>query len=73
MKILFAIQATGNGHLSRAREVIPYLEKHGDLDIMVSGSDAEVSVPYPVKYNKHGLGFTFGSKGGVNYWSTLKN
>jgi len=72
VKILFAIQATGNGHLSRAREVIPYLEKHGELDIMVSGSDAEVSVPYPVKYSKHGLGFTFGSKGGVNYWSTLK-
>ncbi len=72
MKILFAIQATGNGHLSRAREVIPFLQQHGELDIMVSGSDAEVSLPYAVKYRKHGLGFTFGSKGGVNYWSTFK-
>ncbi len=72
MKILFAVQATGNGHLSRAREVIPYMQQHGELDIMVSGSDAEVSVPYPIKYSKHGLGFTFGNKGGVNYWSTLK-
>ena len=26
MKILYAIQGTGNGHVSRAREIIPILK-----------------------------------------------
>ena len=33
MKILYAIQGTGNGHISRAREIIPLLQKYGELDI----------------------------------------
>ena len=24
MKVLYAIQSTGNGHISRAKEIIPY-------------------------------------------------
>ena len=27
MKILYAIQGTGNGHISRARDIIPVLQK----------------------------------------------
>ena len=38
MKILYAIQGTGNGHLSRARDIIPILQKKGDVDILVSGT-----------------------------------
>ena len=33
MKILFAIQGTGNGHLSRARDVYPELLKYGQVDV----------------------------------------
>ena len=29
MNILYAIQGTGNGHVSRAREVLPTLKKNG--------------------------------------------
>jgi hypothetical protein len=29
MKILYAVQATGNGHISRAIELMPHLEKYG--------------------------------------------
>jgi len=50
MKILYAIQGTGNGHLSRARDIIPLLQKKGELDILVSGIQADVELPYPVKY-----------------------
>ena len=28
MKILYAVQKTGNGHLARAQEIIPILEKY---------------------------------------------
>ncbi len=72
MKILFAIQGTGNGHISRARDIIPHLQKYGDLDILVSGTQAEVTVGHPVKYQLHGFSFVFGKNGGVNHWETFR-
>jgi hypothetical protein len=71
MKILYAIQGTGNGHLSRARDIIPILEKKGALDVLISGTQADVSVEYPVKYSMNGLSFVFGKKGGVDLKQTL--
>ena len=62
MKILYAIQGTGNGHISRARDIIPILEKKGTLDILVSGTQADVDVGYPVKYKLKGMSFIFGKK-----------
>ena len=45
MKILFAIQGTGNGHLSRAKEIIPYLIKYADVDLLVSGTQSQIELP----------------------------
>ncbi len=74
MKILYAIQGTGNGHLSRAVDIVPELKKHGKVDLFVSGAQAEISLPYPVKYTSKGLSFYFGKSGGINFYKTfLKN
>ncbi|AYN65961.1 glycosyl transferase [Euzebyella marina] len=71
MKVLYAIQGTGNGHLSRARDVIPVLQnKKIDLDILVSGTQADIQIPFPVKYQLSGWSFIFGKKGGVDMWRT---
>ena len=70
MKVLYAIQGTGNGHLSRAREVIPELQKHCEIDLLVSGHQSNVKLPFDVKYNLRGLSFIFGKKGGVDVWNT---
>src|SRR5258708_3702038 len=72
MKILFAIQGTGNGHISRAREIVPLLQQYGELDLLVSGTEAEVTLAQPIKYRLHGASFVFGSKGGVDKWATYK-
>lgn len=72
MKILFAVQGTGNGHLSRARDIYPELKKYGEVDILVSGYQADLSLPYPVKYRLKGLSFIFGKHGGVSLWHTLR-
>lgn len=72
MKILYAIQGTGNGHLSRARDIIPLLQQKGEVDILVSGTEAEVELPYPVKYKLKGLSFVFGKKGGIDLLATYK-
>lgn len=72
VKILFAIQGTGNGHLSRARDIYPELCKYGEVDVLISGIQADVEVPFPVKYKLYGMSFIFGSKGGVDIWLTAK-
>jgi len=72
MKILYAIQGTGNGHISRAREIVPLLQRHGELDLLVSGTEAEVSLSQPLKYKFHGFSFVFGTSGGVDNWATFK-
>jgi uncharacterized protein (TIGR00661 family) len=72
MKILYAIQGTGNGHISRARDVIPELQKKGDVDILISGTEADVSLGFPIKYRLKGLSFVFGKKGGIDLLSTYK-
>jgi len=70
MKILYAIQGTGNGHLSRARDIIPLLQNKCEVDILVSGYQSDVELPFPVKYHTKGLSFIFGKKGGVDLWNT---
>ena len=42
MKIFYAIQGTGNGHISRAEQLYPYLQKHGEVDFFLSGSNAQL-------------------------------
>tara|TARA_R110002072_G_scaffold9348_28_gene45645 strand:+ start:804 stop:1847 length:1044 start_codon:yes stop_codon:yes gene_type:complete len=74
MKILYAIQGTGNGHICRAKEIIPYLQKYGDLDILVSGIQSDIALPFEVTYAFKGMSFVFGKKGGIDLLNTyVKN
>lgn len=73
MRILYAIQGTGNGHISRAREIVPLLHQYGELDLLISGTQADVSLIENVKYELHGFSFIFGKKGGVNHYETWRS
>lgn len=70
MKVLYAIQGTGNGHIARAREIIPVLEKKCTTHILVSGTQYDLSFPFSVKYKYTGISFIFGKKGGIDIWNT---
>ncbi len=73
MKILYAVQGTGNGHITRAQAIIPELKKHVDaLDILISGFAYNLDFPFKVKYKLKGMSFVFGKDGGIDYWSTIK-
>lgn len=72
MKVLYAIQGTGNGHITRAREIVPILEKMCDLDLLISGIQVDLNIPHQVKYRHKGMSFIFGKKGGVDIWDTYK-
>jgi uncharacterized protein (TIGR00661 family) len=71
MKILYALQGTGNGHLARAIELYPELCKYGQVDILISGTQADIQFPFPIKYSFHGLSFIFGKHGGIDQWATI--
>jgi len=73
LKILYAIQGTGNGHVSRARDFIPYLQQHFELDILISGTQVDVSLPQQITYRKKGASFIFGKNGGIDYWNTINS
>ena len=71
MKILYAIQGTGNGHISRSKEVLKYLVKEADVDILVSERQHEVNLGFKIKYQLEGLGFVFGKNGGIDYYNSI--
>ena len=71
MKILYAIQGTGNGHLCRAMDVIPCLQQFGEVDVLISGIQADIKLPFDIKYRLHGMSFIFGKSGGVDLWKTF--
>ena len=72
LRILYAIQGTGNGHLARATEIVPLLNQLGRTDVLVSGIQGDLQLPFPVKYQFYGLSFIFGKRGGVSFWQTIR-
>ena len=67
MKIFYAVQATGNGHISRAMELLPYLEKFGKVDIFLSGANSTLQLQAPIKYRSKGLSLFYTCNGKLNY------
>lgn len=72
MRILYGIQCTGNGHITRSINIINELRKHVTVDVVTSGSHSEVPVPFTVKYRLSGLSYYFGKNGSYDYWRTVK-
>ncbi len=72
MKVLYAIQATGNGHISRARDIIPVLQQKCELDILISGTQADVVLPYEIKYRYKGMSLLYNKKGSLDFTKTVR-
>lgn len=71
MKILYSVQATGNGHISRAMELYPYLQQYGEVDIFLSGANSTLEIDYPIKYRSKGLSLFYTCQGKLSYTKTL--
>ena len=72
MKIFYAVQATGNGHISRAMELVPHLQPYGTVDIFLSGANSSLVLDAPVKYRSNGLSLFYNCAGGLDYWKMMK-
>jgi uncharacterized protein (TIGR00661 family) len=73
MKLLYAIQGTGNGHIARAGDIIPILKRYGELDLFVSGAQADIKLSFKVKHKSKGLSFYFGKGGGIDLIKTFRH
>ena len=73
MKIFYAVQATGNGHISRAMELLPHLSKYGEIDIFFSGNNANLKLDAPIKYRSKGLSLYYTCTGKLNYVKIARN
>jgi uncharacterized protein (TIGR00661 family) len=71
MKILYSVQATGNGHISRAMELLPHLKPYGEVDIFLSGANSTLELDYPIKYRSKGLSLFYTCEGKLDYKKTF--
>lgn len=67
MKILYAVQATGNGHISRATQLLPYLQRYGKVDVLLSGANSQLQTDLPCRYRSMGLSLFYNTSGGLQY------
>jgi len=72
-RIFYAVQATGNGHVSRAQQLYPYLQKFGEVDFFLSGNNANLDFNLPVKYRSKGCSLHYSKCGGLNYFDVVRN
>ncbi|MFT4202986.1 MAG: glycosyltransferase family protein [Chitinophagaceae bacterium] len=72
MKIFYAVQATGNGHIARIKELLPYLKKYGTVDVFLSGENCSLDPGFEIAYRSKGLGFFYNNSGGLDYLKTIR-
>jgi uncharacterized protein (TIGR00661 family) len=72
MKIFYAVQATGNGHISRAMQLLPYLRRYGQVDIFLSGANSQLSLDAPVRYRSNGVCLFYNESGGLDYRKIIR-
>lgn len=69
-KILYGINCTGQGHISRARTLIPCLKKYANVEILLSGKKQKIELPFQIHHHYRGISFVY-EKGKVNWKKTL--
>ena len=74
MKIFYAVQATGNGHISRAETLLPYLQEYGEVDVFLSGNNYALKSDLPIAYRSKGLSLKYDKQNGsIDIWDTFKS
>ena len=70
INVLYGINATGQGHINRARKLVPLLSKHVNIDLLISGAKQKVELPKKPTYSYKGLTFYY-QKGRINWLKTI--
>lgn len=70
MRILYGVQGTGHGHISRAKVVIPLLREVADVDVLISGYNFNLELDGKIAFKKRGISLSYDSKGAVDVFET---
>jgi uncharacterized protein (TIGR00661 family) len=54
----------------RAKEIVPVLRRFCETDVLISGYQSDLELPFDVRFRLRGLSFIFGRKGGVDIRKT---
>ena len=71
MKILYAFQGTGNGHMARAQEIIPILKKYASVDTLISGHQSQLKADFAIDFQYRGISLLYNKTGGLSYRKTF--
>ncbi len=71
MKILYAFQGTGNGHVARARDLVPRFKRYAEVDVLVAGTQSDLDLGINITYRLFGLNMVYNKKGAVSYGQSL--
>lgn len=71
MKILYAFQGTGNGHIARAQEIIPILKKYASVDTLISGHQSQLKADFDINFQYKGISLLYNKTGGLSYRKTF--
>ncbi|MBI2414558.1 glycosyl transferase [candidate division WWE3 bacterium] len=73
MKILYAFQGLGNGHIARARELVPQFAKFGEVTCLVGGDNNQVGLNYPIRYRYQSLHFNYNDMGSIDILKSIRS
>lgn len=71
MKVLYAFQGTGNGHMARAQEIIPILKKYASVDTLISGHQSQLKPDFGINFQYKGVSLLYNKTGGLSYRKTF--
>jgi len=71
MKLLYALQGTGNGHIARAQEIIPILKKYALVDVLISGHQSQLKPDLEIDFQFKGVSLLYNNHGGLSYSKTF--
>jgi uncharacterized protein (TIGR00661 family) len=71
MRILYGVQGTGHGHISRARVILPKLREFAEVDVLISGYNFNMNLEGKIKYKARGLSLKYDRSGSVDIFETM--
>lgn len=70
MRILYGVQGTGHGHISRAKVIIPLLREVADVDVLISGYNFNLELHGRIAFKKRGISLSYDNKGSIDILET---
>ena len=72
MNILYGVQGTGNGHISKSTTIYSILKKYSsNVDVLIAGHNYSLQPKYNVKFRHHGISFQT-KKGRIDYIKSIR-